>query len=55
MACARSNARAGKVFVQDPTTAESPIGPLAALASTSVDAVLTLEQIAAALVELCQG
>jgi two-component system chemotaxis response regulator CheB len=43
----------GRAYVQDPATAESPVGPLAALAATPVDAVLKLEQIAPVLVQLC--
>lgn len=45
----------GRVVVQDPATAESPIGPRAALASVEADRVLPLEDIAAALIELCGG
>jgi two-component system chemotaxis response regulator CheB len=44
----------GKVFVQDPETAESPIGPRAALASTAVDAVLKLEELPIVLARLCR-
>jgi two-component system, chemotaxis family, protein-glutamate methylesterase/glutaminase len=44
----------GKVFVQDPETAESPVGPRAALASTVVDAVLKLEELPLALTRLCR-
>jgi two-component system, chemotaxis family, protein-glutamate methylesterase/glutaminase len=44
----------GKVFVQDPNTAESPIGPRAALAITQVDAVLKLEELPLALTRLCR-
>jgi two-component system chemotaxis response regulator CheB len=43
----------GRIVVQDPATAESPIGPRAALASVEADRVVPLEDIAAALVELC--
>jgi two-component system chemotaxis response regulator CheB len=43
----------GRVYVQDPKTAESPVGPLAALASTAVDGVLPLGEVAAALTKLC--
>lgn len=46
-------AAGGRVFVQNPKTAESPIGPSAALAATPVDGVLELESIAARLIELC--
>jgi two-component system chemotaxis response regulator CheB len=41
----------GRVLVQDPRTAESSVGPQAAIASTSVDAVLDLPEIAARLRE----
>ena len=44
----------GKVFVQDPDTAESPIGPRAALAATAVDAVLKLDELPLALTRLCR-
>jgi two-component system chemotaxis response regulator CheB len=46
-------AAGGRMFVQDPATAESPIGPRAALAATQVDGVLTLELVAQTLVALC--
>jgi len=36
----------GRVLVQDPMTAESPIAPRAVLARTPVDAILRLEQMA---------
>lgn len=56
--CARGAAaikRAGGiVYVQDPETAESPIGPRAALARTAVDGVLRLEDIPRALTRLCR-
>lgn len=42
----------GKVVVQDPRSAQSPIAPLAALASTAVDAIVPLEAIAARVVAL---
>jgi two-component system chemotaxis response regulator CheB len=45
----------GKVLVQDPATAESPIGPRAVLAMTEVDAVLSVEVIAEALAKLCRA
>lgn len=52
---ARAIKRAGgRVFVQDPQSAESPVGPLATIASTKVDAVLPLEELAPALLALCQ-
>jgi two-component system chemotaxis response regulator CheB len=44
----------GKIFVQDPETAESPIGPRAALAATPVDGVLKLEQLSLMLTRLCR-
>ena len=44
----------GKVYVQDPQTAESPIGPRAVLASTPVDGVLGVEALAEELVKLCR-
>jgi two-component system, chemotaxis family, protein-glutamate methylesterase/glutaminase len=43
----------GRIIVQDPDTAESPVGPKAVLASTEVDAVLPIESIARALVQWC--
>lgn len=43
----------GRIIVQDPDTAESPVGPKAVLASTEVDAVLPIEAIARALVQWC--
>ena len=47
--------RAGGIaLVQDPSTAESPIGPRAAIAAGPVDAVLTLEQIAQFIRERCR-
>ena len=45
----------GMVLVQDPATAESPIGPRAVLAATEVDAVLTVEGIAEQLTKLCRA
>ena len=44
----------GVVLVQDPETAESPIGPLSVLASTPVDAVLKIEALASELTKLCR-
>lgn len=44
----------GFTVVQDPTTAESPVMPEAAIASGAADKVLPLSQIAAFLVELCR-
>jgi two-component system, chemotaxis family, protein-glutamate methylesterase/glutaminase len=43
----------GRVYVQDPRTAESAVGPLAALAATAVDGVFGLAELAAELVRLC--
>ena len=43
----------GQVLVQDPATAESPVGPRAVIAQTAVDAVLPLEALAAALLSRC--
>lgn len=45
----------GKVLVQDPETAESPVGPRAVLAMTEVDAVLSVEALAAELTRLCRA
>ena len=42
----------GQVLVQDPETAESPVGPRAVLALTAVDGVLPLEGIGEALAAL---
>jgi len=44
-------AAGGRVLVQDPRTAEAAIGPRAAIAATTVDAVLDLLEIAARLRE----
>jgi two-component system, chemotaxis family, protein-glutamate methylesterase/glutaminase len=47
--------RAGGVaLVQDPSTAESPVGPLAALAKVTPDAVLPLADIAAQIIARCR-
>jgi two-component system chemotaxis response regulator CheB len=43
----------GRVIVQDPGEAESPVGPKAVLAMTEVDAVLPIEAIATTLVKWC--
>lgn len=43
----------GWTIVQDPVTAESAVMPKAAIAKTSVDAILPLEEIAPYLVKLC--
>jgi two-component system, chemotaxis family, protein-glutamate methylesterase/glutaminase len=52
---ARAIKRAGgRVYVQDPAEAESPIGPLAALARTPVDGVLKIEALAGELIRLCK-
>ena len=45
-------ARGGKVLVQDPATAESPVMPAAAIAATEVDAVLSLEAMGSVLTRL---
>jgi two-component system chemotaxis response regulator CheB len=42
----------GRVLVQDPTTAESPVGPLAVIARVAVDGVLTLDALPARLMQL---
>lgn len=42
-------ARGGRVIVQDPTTAESPVMPAAAIAATQVDAIVPLTAIGATL------
>jgi two-component system chemotaxis response regulator CheB len=49
----RIKAQGGVAIVQDPSTAESPILPRAAIAAVSVDRVLPLTQIAPYLVHLC--
>src|SRR6185503_13811737 len=46
-------AAGGRVLVQDPATAWSPIAPRAVLASTSADAVLDLGHLAEKLTTLC--
>jgi two-component system chemotaxis response regulator CheB len=43
----------GRVLVQDPRTALSPVAPTAVIESTAVDAVLSVERIARRLTELC--
>jgi two-component system, chemotaxis family, protein-glutamate methylesterase/glutaminase len=45
--------RGGVVIVQDPSTARSPVAPLAALARTRADRVLALPDIPEALIPLC--
>lgn len=44
----------GRVYVQDPAEAESPVGPLAALARTPVDGVLKIDALAGELIRLCK-
>jgi two-component system chemotaxis response regulator CheB len=44
----------GIALVQDPKTAESPVGPLAALGRVRPDAVLTVDQIADQIVARCR-
>ncbi len=51
---ARIKNRGGFVLVQDPTTAESPAMPQAAIAATRVDRILPLDRIGPFLVELCR-
>lgn len=53
-ACAIKRA-GGKVLVQDPLTAQSPVAPRAVLAKTAVDAVLSLAEIAQTLERYCVG
>lgn len=53
-ACAIKRA-GGRVLVQDPLTAQSPVAPRAVLAKTAVDAVLPLAEIAQALERYCIG
>jgi two-component system chemotaxis response regulator CheB len=45
----------GYVIVQDPTAAEGPVMPEAAIAAVAVDRILPLEDIAPMLLELCAG
>lgn len=47
-------AQGGLVIAQDPTTAECPIMPAAAIAAVEVDWILPLSEIAPLLVKLCQ-
>ena len=47
--------RGGFVLVQDPTTAESPAMPQAAIDATRVDRILPLDRIGPFLVELCRS
>lgn len=44
----------GSVLVQDPSTAESPVGPQAALAKLRGGAALSLDQIAAEIIRRCR-
>jgi two-component system chemotaxis response regulator CheB len=44
----------GSAIVQDPNTAESAVGPLAALAKVRADSVLSLDQIAQHIVARCR-
>lgn len=50
----RIKQRGGFVLVQDPTTAESPAMPQAAIDATRVDRILPLDRIGPFLVELCR-
>jgi two-component system chemotaxis response regulator CheB len=45
----------GRVYVEDPTSAESPVGPLAVLGRTAVDGVMPVEGLASVVAELCQA
>jgi two-component system chemotaxis response regulator CheB len=45
----------GRVLIQDPATAESAVAPRAVLAQTSVDGILTIDQIVAFLRRECAG
>jgi two-component system chemotaxis response regulator CheB len=49
----RIKQRGGTVFVQDPATAQSRVMPAAALAATSVDAVLPLPELCLRLLAAC--
>jgi two-component system, chemotaxis family, protein-glutamate methylesterase/glutaminase len=51
----RIKSRGGRVFVEDPATAHSRVMPAAALAATSVDAVLPLADLCRRLVAVCSG
>lgn len=51
---ARIKEAGGLVVVQDPSTAEAPQMPQAAIASTAVDQILPLDRIGPFLVELCR-
>ncbi len=45
----------GRVFVEEPASAESPVGPLAVLRSTRVDGVMPVEKLGKMLAELCRA
>jgi two-component system chemotaxis response regulator CheB len=45
----------GRVYVEDPTSAESPVGPLAVLGRTPVDGVLPVERLATVVADLCHA
>jgi two-component system chemotaxis response regulator CheB len=45
----------GKLVVQDPKTAQSPVAPLAVLAKTAVDCVVTVEDVASTLTKFLCG
>jgi two-component system chemotaxis response regulator CheB len=51
----RIKKRGGFVIAQDPSTAESPAMPQAAIDATRVDRILPLDRIGPFLVELCRG
>lgn len=51
---AKIKACGGVAIVQDPTTAESPTMPQAAIAATSIDHILSLADIPPCLAKLCQ-
>lgn len=53
LGCQRIKARGGRVFVQDPATAQSGAMPRAVLAATEVDAVLQLSEVGPHLIRLC--
>jgi two-component system chemotaxis response regulator CheB len=52
--CQRIKARGGRVFVQDPATAQSSAMPAAAVAATRVDAVLPLPELCQELIASCR-
>lgn len=45
----------GRVYVEDPASAESPVGPLAVMRSTPVDGVMPLEKLGPMLADLCRA